>query len=192
MQTDRSRVKPVPVGGAEAYALFETAFGTCGIAWTEAGLSRVQLPEADAAAATNRLAARGARPSAASPQAAAAIDSLVRYFTGVRQDFADLTLDTSGLNPFDAGVFVRLRALPYGCFTTYGELARDLGQPGAARAVGRALGANPWPIIVPCHRVLAAGERLGGFSAHGAAATKARLLTLEGIVRAGQPELPGL
>lgn len=113
-------------------------------------------------------------------------------FAGAAEPFAGVTLDQSGLGAFEARIYEALRAVPRGQTTSYGALAAAVGQPGAARAVGRAMGANPWPIIVPCHRVLAAGDRMGGFSAYGAVATKERLLALEGAAAAAQARLPGL
>ena len=104
-----------------------------------------------------------------------------RYFDGVRESFDSIALDTVGVSPFNAAVYAALRAVAWGQLTTYGALAGLAGAPGAARAVGAAMASNPWPIVVPCHRVLAASNKIGGFSAYGGADTKRDLLTLEGV-----------
>ena len=175
------------------YHLFDTAFGTAAIAWSEAGLTRVQLPEATRAETEARMrprdieAARSAVPASARDAAGA----LRRYLAGEGAPLAALRLDESIVTAFEAAIYRLLRAVPRGATVTYGDLARMVGQPGAARAVGMAMGRNPWPVIVPCHRVLASGRKLGGFSAPGGTATKARLLALEGVT-VGDPILPGL
>jgi methylated-DNA-[protein]-cysteine S-methyltransferase len=123
-----------------------------------------------------------------------------RYLAGERVDFAAVAVDLESLEPFQQKLYAALRAVPFGATTTYGELAKTLGLPGweGARDVGAAMGQNPVPIVIPCHRVLAAGGRLGGFSAPGGSATKARLLALEGVklsaapAAAAIPRLPGL
>ena len=107
-------------------------------------------------------------------------------------DFADVALDLGSVGDFQRRIYDATRALVWGQTATYGDLARQAGSPGAARAVGQAMGHNPVPIIVPCHRVLAAGRRIGGFSAYGGALTKERLLAMEGIHLGGTPLLPGL
>lgn len=169
------------------YVLFDTAFGPCGLAWSEDGLTRLQLPERDRPATEARLKRGIEAPSQSQPTAfvSRAIVSLQRYFAGRRIDFADLDLDLSGLAPFHARAYQALRRIGWGETVTYGELAKQLDSPGAARAIGQAMGRNPLPIIIPCHRVLAGGRKIGGFSAYGGALAKERLLTMEGV-RLGQ------
>jgi len=175
------------------YRLFDTAIGPCGVAWSPQGVTRLQLPEADRRATERRLGANAAGTSQAAP---AAIDQLIAnvqdYITGCRVDFAAVAIDLVDLEPFELKVYEATRLIPWGQTVSYGELARQTGSPGAARAVGQALSRNPVPIIIPCHRVLAKGHRVGGFSAHGGTFTKERLLALEGVrVNAGTPLLPG-
>ena len=165
------------------FALFETAIGTCGVAWTEQGLARVQLPEATSAAAAARLArwSDGAAEAptpypAAIAQLIADMQSLLR---GERIDFSSVTLDIARLPDFDRRVYAIARAIPAGSTLTYGDVAAKLGDLGLSRAVGQALGRNPIPIVIPCHRVVAAGGEIGGFSAAGGAATKRRILDIE-------------
>lgn len=167
---------------SEHYALFDTAIGRCGIAWSPQGLTRLQLPEADPAATEARLA-QISRGRAATPPTALepAIASVQRYCEGERVDFSPIALDFAASPAFHRRVYEAARAIAWGETVTYGELARRVGSPGAARAVGQALGRNPVAIIVPCHRVLAGGRKLGGFSAHGGVSLKVRLLTLEGV-----------
>ena len=173
----------------ELYTLVPTAIGTCGLAWNDAGLTRLQLPEADDAHTESRLGRRGASPApdAVPDHITTTTASLTAYFADARIDFADAVLDTSMLTPFDAAIYRALRDVSWGRTTTYGALAATIGDPDAARAVGVAMSHNPWPIIVPCHRVLAANGAMGGFSAYGGATTKQKLLTLE---RNGLDTLP--
>lgn len=164
--------------------LFETAIGACGIAWGPAGLVGVQLPEGSEVATLQRLRRRFAGLDASAPpewveRATEAIRALLR---GEDVDLLGLRLDFSGLGDFEASVLAAARAIPRGSTTTYGELAARVGEPKAAQAVGQALGHNPWPIVVPCHRITAAAGRTGGFSAHGGTATKLRLLEIEGAL----------
>ncbi len=162
------------------YHLFDTRFGTCGIAWSGAGLTRVQLPEATRAKTEARLGRGGTEP--AEPLLSAfvqdAVDALTQYFAGLPVPLEALRLDESVVTEFNASIYRALRAVPRGTTVTYGDLAKHVGHPGAARAVGMAMGRNPWPVIVPCHRVLASGHKMGGFSAPGGTATKERLLGL--------------
>jgi len=180
-----------------SHCVFDTAIGTCGIAWSERGLVAVQLPARDRAATERRLIARthGTGASAPPPEIAALIADITRYLAGERVDFAAVPVDLSRLDPFRRKLYETMRALPWGTTTTYGALARTIGLPNweGARDVGEAMGRNPVPIVIPCHRVLAAGNKLGGFSAPGGAATKAKLLALEGVrFDGGAPRLPGL
>jgi len=163
------------------FALFSTALGECGIAWGASGMLGLQLPEASVSAARRRLARRFPKASECPPppEIAAAIARIVAVLTGGRDDLASIALDWSGVAEFERRVYEAARGVPPGRTTTYGAIAADLGAPGAARAVGRALGRNPFPIVVPCHRVLAAEGRSGGFSAAGGVATKLKMLSNE-------------
>jgi methylated-DNA-[protein]-cysteine S-methyltransferase len=119
--------------------------------------------------------------------------AIERYFAGKSVDFTPLALDLAGVSDFHRRIYDAARAIGWGETATYGELAQRVGAPGAARAVGQAMGRNPVPIIIPCHRVLASGRKIGGFSAFGGAVTKSRLLALEGVhLDDGTPLLPGL
>jgi methylated-DNA-[protein]-cysteine S-methyltransferase len=174
------------------YRLFDTALGSCGIAWSERGLWRLQLPESDCSATERRLKKAGASASAQPPiEIDEAIAELQRYFSGRRTDFSGMALDLTGIGGFEQQTYAAARLLRWGETASYGDLARRIGQPQAAREVGRALGRNPLPIIIPCHRILAKGHRIGGFSAHGGRLTKERLLGLEGVRIESQPLLPG-
>ena len=175
------------------YCLFETAIGTCGLAWSARGVVRLQLPDADPAATEQRLARRATKALPPVPPAVEeAIEQVQSYASGRREDFASIVLDLTGTAAFEQSVYAAARAIPFGETLSYGELARQIGAPDAAQAVGQALGRNPIPIIVPCHRILAKGHRIGGFSAPGGTRTKERLLALEGVyLDGGTPLLPG-
>ena len=167
-----------------AFTLFETRAGFCAIAWSGAGVTRFTLPSPTAAAAEKSLRRRAPDAAAAppSPEVAGAVAGVERYFSGEPADFSAVPLDLADVEPFFAAVYAALRRVGWGHTTTYGAVAAALGAGReGARDVGRAMAANPTPLLVPCHRVLAAGGRLGGFSAPGGAATKARMLRLEGI-----------
>jgi methylated-DNA-[protein]-cysteine S-methyltransferase len=183
------------IAAQEHHHLFGTRLGACGIAWSERGVTRLQLPERNPSATERRLRGRPADSGAGKPPASVrqAIAMLERYFAGERVDFANVALDLGGVGPFHRKVYDATRSLGWGETASYGDLARQAGSPGAARAVGQAMGHNPVPIIIPCHRVLAAGRKIGGFSAYGGAVTKERLLALEGVhLGDGTPMLPGL
>ncbi len=167
----------------QGFAIFETAIGRCSIAWSAAGITGLRLPEASDDVAARRLARRfpgiaGPPP----PTGAAAIARIQAFLAGARDDFASLTLDESEAGEFDRAVYREARAIPAGATLTYGAIAARLGDPALARAVGQALGRNPWPIVVPCHRVTGADGKMGGFSAPGGRATKLRLLEIEGAL----------
>lgn len=153
---------------------FPTAWGDCGLTWSETGLTGVQLPGPS----------RGgpAAPLADAPGWVRDLaERIQKHFGGELQDFADVPLDPGAVPPFAQRVYAEARTVKAGHTVTYGELAARLGEgTDASRAVGAALGSNPWPLIVPCHRILGAGGRLTGFSAPGGVRTKARLLALEG------------
>ncbi len=168
------------------WTLFDSSLGTCGVAWSDKGLTWVQLPERTAEATRARLLtkapAAGDRvtPEAIPAWVAEAIALAREHLAGRPQDLSAVPLDLSGISPFVANVYRALQKVPPGKTVTYGELARIVGSAGAARAIGRAMATNPVPLFVPCHRVLAAGRKPGGFSAYGGILTKERLLALEG------------
>jgi methylated-DNA-[protein]-cysteine S-methyltransferase len=159
------------------FALFETAIGACGIAWSDGGIVSVQLPERDDSATRARLARQcaGAREADPPPDVRRAIDAVVSLLNGEPTDLSFVTLDMEGVPDFHRRVYEVARTIPPGGTRSYGDIASRLGDPGSARAVGQALGRNPFVIVVPCHRVLA-----GGFSANGGTATKLTLLAIEG------------
>ena len=170
-----------------AYCLFETALGWCGIAWRESGrppgpaVTLLQLPEATAKDTESRIARNsGASPSDPPPAVAEIMARVCKHFRGDVQDFRDVALDLDGAPPFARQVYEAARQIPAGRTRTYGEVAQAVGRPAAARAVGQALGKNPVALIIPCHRILAAGGKPGGFSTHGGLATKAWMLAVEG------------
>jgi methylated-DNA-[protein]-cysteine S-methyltransferase len=176
---------------ATGCSLFDTAIGACGIAWTEQAIAAVQLPETTREGTLRRMwRACGEVPQAIPPafvqQAITRIQSLLQ---GTRDDLQDLPLDFTGVPAFNRRVYDLARAIPPGEVLTYGEVAKRIGEPGAARAVGQALGRNPFAPVVPCHRVLAAGGRSGGFSAEGGADTKLKMLEIEAARFGGTPGL---
>tara|TARA_R110002020_G_scaffold10961_17_gene41636 strand:- start:253 stop:789 length:537 start_codon:yes stop_codon:yes gene_type:complete len=162
-------------------AIFDTALGLFGIGWTDIGLARVQLPGLDAAALAARLNRDGARPGDPSRQINALINRIEDYASGEAMDFSDVTLDLHRQPPFHRRVYAALRGCGWGQTTSYGALARQLGDVTLSRAVGQAMGANPMPLVIPCHRVLASSGKAGGFSAPGGAGAKLRMLALEGV-----------
>jgi methylated-DNA-[protein]-cysteine S-methyltransferase len=177
-------------------ALFATAIGSCGIAWTttaagEIAICGVQLPEASNAATTSRLARQhpDAELTTPPPAVATVIERVVGLLDGAPDDLRDIAVDLDGVPQFSRQVLDLTREVGPGQTTTYGEIATKLGAPGAAQQVGQALGHNPVPLIVPCHRVLGAGNKLVGFSAAGGVITKLRLLDIEGAEPDGQPAL---
>jgi methylated-DNA-[protein]-cysteine S-methyltransferase len=164
------------------HAVFPTAFGDCGVAWNESGLTAFLLPEADAALTARRLVEGGHAPAAEPPDGVARVIARVQaHLAGTLQDFSDTMLDWSRVGEFQRAVYLQTQAIPPGATRSYGDIARALALgPDAARAVGAALGTNLWPLIVPCHRVVAADGKMTGFSAPGGVRTKTRLLALEG------------
>jgi methylated-DNA-[protein]-cysteine S-methyltransferase len=169
---------------APYYCIFETASGFCGIVWNEVGITRLQLPAKSAEAAERLLLRRtpGAEPGTPAAEVAEAVAAVKRYFAGEETDFSGITLDLTEQDAFFREVYAAARRIEWSRTTTYGALAKELGAgPETARDVGEAMARNPVPLIIPCHRVLAAGGKLGGFSAPGGAATKLRMLALEGI-----------
>ncbi len=166
------------------YYLFETAVGFCAIAWSDLGIARFQLPTSSAEATERNLrrrlpdATRGTPPA----EVVATVAAATRYFAGEKVDFSDVPIDLGEQDELFEKIYAATRLLGWGETTTYGSLAKELGAgPEAARDVGQAMAKNPVPLIIPCHRVLAAGGKLGGFSAPGGSATKQRMLELEGV-----------
>ena len=175
-----------------AFSLFHTAVGDCALAWNALGLTGVWLPDESAARLRARIARRHPDMAErdAEGEAAPAIDAIVSVLAGDRRDLAFLRIDDSLLDPFDRRVYAAARRIPPGRALTYAALALAIGDdPNAARAVGRSLGRNPFPIVVPCHRIVGAHGGLGGFSAPGGAATKRLLLTIENARLAGPADL---
>jgi methylated-DNA-[protein]-cysteine S-methyltransferase len=165
------------------WAQFDTTLGRCGIAWSARGVSAVQLPERSEQETRMRLLRT--RPEATEapppPDITEAITSIAGLLGGGRNDLSHVRLDPAGLSDFDQRVYAIARTIPPGQTLTYGDVARRLGDVGLSRAVGQALGRNPYVLIVPCHRVLAAGRKIGGFSAAGGTRTKLDLLSIEGV-----------
>lgn len=175
---------PEPGANGNFHHLFETSLGPCAIAWGKGGILAVQLPEASPRATISRLRREVPGSCAATPPPAiqAAIEAIQALLAGEKRDLSDLPLDMSRIPDFHRRVYEVARAIPPGRTLTYGEVAARLGETGAARAVGQALGRNPFVIVVPCHRVVAAGGGYGGFSAPGGVETKRRLLRIEGAL----------
>ena len=169
------------------FALFETAIGCCGIAWGARGIVGIQLPEASKQGTRARLRKRfpDAREAAPSPAARRAIRGITSLLRGETSDLSEIVLDMQGVPPFHRRVYESARAVRPGSTVSYGQIAQRIGSPGSARAVGQALGRNPFAIVVPCHRVLAAGRKLGGFTAEGGTTTKLRMLAIEGAAPSG-------
>jgi len=166
--------------------LFDTAIGRCAVAWGSLGIVGVQLPEARESATRARMLRRfpDAREAAPPGDVQRAVDGIVALLRGddgegAGIDLSAIALDMDGVPDFHRRVYEVARAIPVGATASYGEIADRMGAPGAARAVGQALGRNPFAIVVPCHRVLAAGARVGGFSATGGVVTKLRMLSIE-------------
>jgi methylated-DNA-[protein]-cysteine S-methyltransferase len=169
---------------AYRYFVFETARGFCGIAWSGVGIARLQLPAASAQATGRELLRRlpDAAPATSPPRAPATVDAVKRYFEGEPVDFSAVPLDLEGCSELHQLIYAAVRRIGWGHTTTYGTVARELErEPQAARLVGQAMAANPVPLIIPCHRVLAAGGKLGGFSAPGGPVSKLAMLALEGV-----------
>jgi methylated-DNA-[protein]-cysteine S-methyltransferase len=167
------------------FALFDTAIGWCGIAWGPRGIVGVQLPEGSAPATRARLLRRfpDAGEAPPPPEARRAIGDITALLRGEPKALDNVPLDMEGVPEFNRRVYEVARTIPWGATLSYGEIAKRLGDPGVARDVGQALGQNPFAIVVPCHRVLAAGGKWGGFSARGGVSTKRRLLSIEAAQR---------
>jgi len=174
------------------YAVFDTEAGFCAIAWSATGIARFQLPDSSAEAAERHMLRRLPQATPGAPPAAVAevIAAAQRYFAGEKIDFAVVAVDLDGQDDFFKRIYAATRQVDWGRTTTYGCLAKELGAgPEAARDVGQAMARNPVPLIIPCHRVLAAGGKLGGFSARGGVNTKLKLLAIEGAKAASQGDL---
>lgn len=174
-----------------SYAMFDTALGRCGIAWGDRGIVAVQLPQPSDAQTRARILQRYGEISEAPPppDVQHAIDGIVALIAGEPIDLTDIALDLDDVSDFQRGVYDIARSIPPGRTLSYGDIAKRLGGVELSREVGQALGRNPIPIIVPCHRVLAAGGKPGGFSANGGVATKLKLLAIEGAVVNYTPSL---
>lgn len=173
------------------FTLFDTAIGICGIAWADRGIVAVQLPQPDETQTRVRLKQRHADSVEAVPPAAVqvAIDRIKALMEGDRIDLTGIDLDLTDVPDFNRNVYAIARKIPPGKTMTYGDIAKQLGGVELSRDVGRAMGQNPCPVIVPCHRVLAAGGKPGGFSANGGVETKLRMLAIEGAYVHPTPSL---
>jgi methylated-DNA-[protein]-cysteine S-methyltransferase len=173
------------------FALFPTPIGACAIVWGEAGVLGLHLPGADEPSTRHGVLRRFGHVAEAAPNAeiAAAVASIGALLAGRADDLRSIRLDMRRVPDFHRRVYDYARGIGPGQTRTYGEVAAALGDVGLARAVGQALGANPFAIVVPCHRVLAAGGRAGGFSAPGGVDTKRRLLEIEGARIGDEPSL---
>lgn len=168
------------------HAVFETALGFMALAWSAAGLTRLCLPEKTHAAAERRLlrlagTAEATGDAAPPPWIVALIADVRNYADGADVDFTAVPVDLAGVDDFRRDIYAAARKLDHGEITTYGGLAEAAGHKGLFRETGAALGANPVPLVIPCHRILTAGGKIGGFSATGGSATKERMLALEGV-----------
>jgi methylated-DNA-[protein]-cysteine S-methyltransferase len=165
---------------------FETALGRCAVSWSDAGITGVELP--------SRRTAVGPRIEdgiSMPEEVQAAIAGMIATLAGESRDLRNVAIDDLAIDPFRRRVYDATRAIPPGSTATYGDIARAIGSPEGARDVGAALARNPFPIVVPCHRVIAASGALHGFSAPGGLATKRRMLELEGAPGFGQQVLFG-
>ncbi|MDH4988573.1 methylated-DNA--[protein]-cysteine S-methyltransferase [Aminobacter anthyllidis] len=184
---DASISYPLP-----AHAVFETALGFMALAWSDNGLTRLCLPEKTHAAAERRLlrlAGHGVVAGDRTPPLwiTNLIADIRRYADGADVDFSEVPVDLAGVDDFRRDIYAAARNLHYGETTTYGGLAEKAGRKGLFRETGSALGANPIPLVIPCHRILAAGGKIGGFSATGGSSMKEKMLVLEGV-RVGPPQ----
>lgn len=170
---------------SSGYALFPTPIGRCGIAWRGKCIMAVQLPEATPTKTAAKLVTRCGGASAMTPPAwvQRVIERITLHLSGDKTNLASIAIDLTAEPPFHQRVYTAARNIPAGRTVTYGELAALAGSPGAARAVGQALARNPFPILVPCHRVLASDNTLGGFTAHRGKRLKRQLLALEDLDR---------
>ena len=178
----------------QAFHIFETVIGHAGLAWGEHGLIGCHLPEPQTDNVRARMHKRfpeAVETDAPPPAIEAAMTDIRRLLEGDKPMLTEVLIDEARVPEFNRRVYEIARAIPPGETLTYGEIAVKLGDKLLARDVGAAMGANPWPIVVPCHRVVAAGGKLGGFSARGGAQTKLKLLAIEGAPAAAQGDLFG-
>lgn len=161
------------------HALFPTEIGLCGVVWNELGLIGVLLPEGGRDESLTRIAKRFPGSSEAMPvgETARAIADIQKLMVDGDTDLTDIALDVARLSPALTRIYAATRAIPPGSTLTYGQIAKQVGVD--ARSVGQAMGRNPWPIVVPCHRVMGSGGKLVGFSARGGVDTKLTLLAIE-------------
>ncbi len=173
------------------FALFDTPIGRCAVAWGAHGIVGMELPGADDAKTRKRLSRRnpGLDEAAPPPDIRDAIDRIVALLSGEPADLGDIPLDMRSVTPFEQKVYAIARQIPPGETLTYGDIAGRLGDKLLSRDVGQAMGRNPFPIVVPCHRVVAANGKLGGFSAPGGVDTKLKMLAIEGAAEAAQRSL---
>ena len=170
---------------ASGILVFDTPIGPCGLAWGDRGMIGVSLPETTAEGVRTRLLRRhpqatGSKPP---PEALDAKLLILELLQGAAVDLSSIRVDLDRVGGFEQRIYAIARAIPPGQTLTYAEVAARAGEPGAAQAVGQAMGKNPWPIVVPCHRVVGSGGKLGGFSAPGGARTKLRILEIEGALK---------
>jgi methylated-DNA-[protein]-cysteine S-methyltransferase len=170
---------------SQNYCVFEVAGGFCAIAWNSTGITRLCLPSTSVTAATRllvRKVPRAVLDDAPPAEIASTMAAIERYFVGKPVDFSQVSIELSDQGELYQRIYRALRNVGWGQTTTYGALAKELGAgPEGARDVGEAMARNPIPLLIPCHRVLAAGGKVGGFSAPGGASTKIRMLALEGV-----------
>jgi O-6-methylguanine DNA methyltransferase len=173
------------------FTLFDTSIGRCGIAWSSQGIVGLQLPESKESETRARLLRHHPEAMEASPppDIQKALDCVVALLAGEAADLSIAVLDMQHVPPFHRRVYEAARAVPPGATLSYGEIAKQMGAENSARAVGQALGRNPFAVVVPCHRVLSANGRIGGFSANGGIATKLRMLSIEAALASGQGAL---
>ena len=173
------------------FVLFDTPIGICGIEWGPRGINGLQLPMGSDEKTRTRIRQRHGDISEAAPtkEVQRAIDRIIELLAGKPDDLRDIPLDLDGVPEFNRGVYDIARTIPPGQTMTYGDIAKRLGGVELSRDVGQALGRNPCPIVVPCHRVLAAGRKPGGFSAKGGISTKLKILAIEGAAVNHTPSL---
>ena len=173
------------------FCLFDTPIGVCGIEWGPRGINGMQLPMGDEAKTRARIRQRRADSVETAPtdEVKVAIGRVVDLLAGKPDDLTDIPLDLDDVPAFNRGVYDIARSIPPGKTLTYGDIAKKLGGVELSRDVGQALGRNPCPIVVPCHRVLAAGNKPGGFSARGGVETKLKMLAIEGAAVNHTPSL---
>lgn len=173
------------------FTLFDTPIGICGIEWGPRGINGLQLPMGTDEKTRKRIRQRRGDIDETTPteEVRRAIDRIVKLLAGERDDLRDIALDLDGVPAFNRGVYDIARTIPPGETMTYGDIAKRLGGVELSRDVGQALGRNPCPIVVPCHRVLAAGKKPGGFSARGGVDTKLKMLAIEGAAVNHTPSL---